>query len=97
MICNFLQDLLSLGAVLAPFLILLATFTIPPEPSQIPTCNPHPIMTQVLYCKAASFTHHQDSQTGIQRESSEHRYSTALAPEEEQLRQNMGEEAVKAQ
>lgn len=89
---------LSLGPILTPFLILLATNATPNEPSRIPTFNPYISLMQVKRSTPVSVTLQPDAaQIDIQQEHSEPRYFAILTPEDEEFRQSMGREAVKGQ
>ncbi|KAE9370376.1 hypothetical protein N431DRAFT_468436 [Stipitochalara longipes BDJ] len=85
---------LSLGAVLTPFLLLLATNTPPIPPASIPTFNPFIVLIQVRRSKLSAIRNaHNPAE--IKQEYSEPRYFGALTPEVEDYRQNMGKEWVK--
>lgn len=92
-----LQKPLSLGSILTPFLILLATNATPTPPARIAMFNPYIVLIEVRCSTPVSVTQDPDSTTEIQQEHSEPRYFAVTTPEEEALRQNMGKEMVGGQ
>jgi len=94
------QKPLSLGAILTPFLILLATTT-SPLPARIPALfDPYILLIQVVRSTPLSFSRHSDTKTEIRQQLTEPRYFAVLTPDEgeERLReQKEGKEMVKGQ
>jgi hypothetical protein len=94
------QKPLSLGAILTPFLILLATTT-SPLPARIPALfDPYILLIQVVRSTPLSISRHSDTETEIRQQVTEPRYFAILTPDEgeERLRkQKEGKEIVEGE
>jgi hypothetical protein len=85
---------LSLGAVLTPFLVLLASNAPPMPPGRVPTFHPFVVLIQVQR-STLSTIRDGDNHAEVTQEHSEPRYFGALTPELEDYLQYMGQESVK--
>jgi hypothetical protein len=94
------QKPLSLGAILFPFLILLATTASPPPARILALFDPYILLIQVIRSTPLSISNHSNTKTEIRQQLTVPRYFAIMTPgegEERLRKQKEGKEMVKGE